>query len=102
MPISSFQNRLYEWSQESIDKIEGRTGIYEFYDSLEMIIFLAATTNIKNSLQEHYNSGFADNTCMRETTHFRVEYTDKAELSLKQHITVYQSTSGGTMPDCMQ
>jgi hypothetical protein len=102
LPISSFQNRLWEWHQDSISKIEKRAGVYEFYDSLEMIIFIAVTQNLNATLQELYNGGFADNPCLRETTHFRVEYTDKPEANLKHHITVYQSTSGGSLPDCMQ
>jgi len=102
MPISSFQNRLWEWGQEHIGKIEKRGGLFEFYDTLEMIIFIGISTNLQAKLLELYNGGFADNPCLRETTHFRVEYTDKSETTLKHHLTVYQSTSGGTMPECMQ
>jgi excinuclease UvrABC nuclease subunit len=102
LPISSFQNRLWEWAQESIDKIEKRPGVYEFYDSLEMIIFIGTATNLQAQLQEYYNDGFANNPCLRETTHFRVEHAENPPQNLKHHITVYQSTSGGTLPECMQ
>lgn len=102
MPISSFQNRLWEWSQESINAIEKRAGVYEFYDSLEMILFIGIGDNVQEAIQNHYNSGFADNPCLRETTHFRVEYAENPANSLKHHITVFKSTSGGTMPECMQ
>ena len=102
MPISSFQNRLWEWAQESFEKIEKRAGVYEFYDSLEMIIYIGTAPNLQARLLEFYNDGFASNPCLRETTHFRVEYTDKPDQNLKHHITVFTSTSGGSMPECMQ
>jgi hypothetical protein len=102
LPISSFQCRLWEWSQESISKIEKRAGVFEFYDSLEMEIFIGTSSNIQATLMEYYNSGFADNPCLRETTHFRVEYSDKPDVSIKHHKTVYQSTHGGQLPECMQ
>jgi hypothetical protein len=102
LPISSFQNRLFDWSQESISKVQARKGIYEFYDSLEMVIFVGASQNVLETLQHYYDTGFSDNPCLRDATNFRVEYVDNPEWSLKEHIHVHKSTSGGTMPECMK
>ncbi len=102
MPISSFQNRLFDWSQESIAKIQARKGVYEFYDSLEMPIYIGASQNVLETLTNYYNTGFSENPCLRDATNFRVEYVENPEWSLKEHIHVHKTTSGGAMPDCMK
>lgn len=102
MPISAFQNRLHDWSQESVSKIEARKGLYEFYDTLEMVLFVGASQNLRETLQHYYTTAFSENPCLREATNFRVEYVENPEWSLKDHIHVHKTTSGGTMPDCMK
>jgi hypothetical protein len=102
LPISAFQNRLFEWSQESIAKTQARKGIYEFYDSLEMPIFIGATMNVQETLTNYYNTGFSDNPCLRDATNFRVEYVEDPTWALKDHINIHKTTSGGQMPDCMK
>jgi len=102
MPISGFQRPLLEWRQESINKVEARPGVYEFYDNLEFIIFIGGSNNIKETLQNFYNTGFSQKPCLRIATHFRCEYMDKWEGPLNNHMIVFKSTSGGTMPDCMK
>lgn len=102
IPISGFQRPLYAWTQESIDKVETRGGVFEFYDQYEMIIFIGASDNMKETIQQMYNSGFADKPCLNQTTHFRVEPADKPELAFKNHMIVFKSTSGGQPPECMQ
>jgi len=89
-----------EWRQESINKVEARPGIFEFYDSLEFIVYIEGANNIKEVLQSYYTTGFAQRPCLRQATHFRFIYDDKWESSLKNHFVVFKSTSGGTMPDC--
>ncbi len=100
LPISGFQRPLMEWRQESINKVEPRPGVFEFYDSLEFIIYIDGSSNIRETLQNLYNSGFASNPCLRKATHFRFEYVDKWQSALNNHFIVHKSTSGGNMPEC--
>ncbi|MEW5760833.1 MAG: hypothetical protein AB1779_08720 [Candidatus Thermoplasmatota archaeon] len=100
LPISSFQRPLAEWNQQSIDKVEPRPGVYEFYDKYELIIFIDGSTNLRETLQKHYNTGFAQKPCLKQATHFRWEYIDKYENALKNHLIVFKQTSGGELPEC--
>ena len=102
MPISGFQRPLAVWSQESINKVEPRPGVFEFYDQYELVIYLMGAPNLKEALQNLYNSGFANKPCLRQATHFRWEYVDKFETAVNNHMIVFKSTSGGTLPDCMK
>jgi hypothetical protein len=77
LPISGFQRPLAEWRQESINKVEPRPGVFEFYDT-----------------------GFSAKPCLRGATHFRWEYVEKWESSLNNHFVVHKATSGGQMPEC--
>jgi hypothetical protein len=100
LPISGFQRPLLDWRQESINKVEPRPGVYEFYDSLEFIIFVGGTNNLRETLQNFYNTGFSARPCLRGGTHFRTEYTDKWESALYNHMVVFKATSGGQLPEC--
>ncbi len=100
MPISGFQRPLAEWRQESINKVEPRPGVYEFYDNLEFIIFIGGSNNIRETLQNFYNTGFSARPCLRGATHFRWEYIEKWEGALNNHFVVHKATSGGQMPEC--
>jgi len=100
LPISGFQRALMEWRQESINKVEARPGVFEFYDSLEFILYIDGSNNIKETLQNFYNTGFSQKPCLRQATHFRFEYDDKWPSSVRNHFVVFKATSGGTMPEC--
>jgi len=102
LPISAFQNRLFDWSQESVSKVDTRKGLYEFYDSLEMVIFIGASQNLRETLQQYYDTAFSGNPCLRDTQNFRVDYVENPDWALKDHINVHKTTSGGQMPDCMK
>jgi len=100
MPISGFQRPLMTWSQESINKVEPKAGVFEFYDQYELVIYVASATNVREALQNFYNTSFSQRPCLRQATHFRWEYTDKIENALLNHMIVFKSTSGGAPPEC--
>jgi hypothetical protein len=102
MPISGFQRPLMAWAQESIAKADARPGIFELYDQYEAIIYIAASQNVKESMQTLFTTGTAAKPCLNQATHVRFEYVEKPDLALKNHMIVFQSSSGGQLPECNQ
>jgi hypothetical protein len=90
------------WAQESIAKADARPGIFELYDQYEAIIYIAASANVKETMQILFNAGTADKPCLNQATHVRFEYVEKPDLALKNHMIVFKSSSGGQPPECNQ
>lgn len=86
MPI---RGDFYPWTENNVNNIPSRAGVYAFYDS-RVLIYIGSSNNLRERFQRYWSTNFQDDTCKRDTTSYKRELTNNYEQRERELLEEYR------------
>ncbi len=95
MPISG---NMYAWGERA-KNIPEEPGVYAFYDEDKDLIYIGASSNLREKFTHYLETSFSKDPRKRETKYYKRELTSNEEEQMKKLLEEYQQTHG-ELPKC--
>jgi hypothetical protein len=95
MPISG---EMYAWGGKAKNVPEG-SGVYAFYNEAKVIIYIGASTGLREKFIHYLETNFSNDPRKRETRYYKREFTSKHEEKMKELLDEYRQNHG-KLPMC--
>jgi hypothetical protein len=89
----SIQGKLYLWGERA-KGVPEESGVYAFYDKNRVMIYLAGSSNLRDTFKKYLTTNFSEDPRKRETIYYRRMNTSNWEETVKSLLDEYMSDCG--------
>ena len=90
MPI---QGNLYQWGERA-KGVPGEPGVFAFYDKNRILIYLAGSSNLRETFREYIETNFSLDPRKREAVYYRRMNTSNWKETVKNLLKEYKNECG--------
>lgn len=84
---------MYVWGDRA-KSIPEESGVYAFYNEAKVLIYIGASTNLREKFTQYLETNFSDDPRKRETKYYKRELTSTQEERMKQLLDEHRQKHG--------
>ncbi len=94
----TISGEMYVWG-DRVKNVPGESGVYAFYNEAKVIIYIGASTSLREKFTNYMETNFSNDPRKRETRYYKREFTSKQEDRMKELLDEYRQKHG-RLPKC--